>query len=73
MKKPSDLSLQMAARCWCDEETSDRVMDEKLAIAFAKRIDKLIHVIKLADKAHWTNPPILELESILKSYNEGTI
>ena len=38
-KKPSEKALQIAAKCWCDEKTSDRVMDIELAIAFAKRLD----------------------------------
>lgn len=29
---------QMAAQCWCDEETSNRVMDPVLAEAVARRI-----------------------------------
>jgi hypothetical protein len=33
---------QMAAQCWCDKETSDRVMDSTLAEAVAKRIASLM-------------------------------
>jgi hypothetical protein len=29
---------QLAAQCWCDDETKDRVMDPALAEAVAKRI-----------------------------------
>lgn len=29
---------QIAAQCWCDPETSDRVMDPELAEAVARRI-----------------------------------
>jgi len=29
---------QLAAQCWCDPETSDRVMDPELAEAVARRI-----------------------------------
>lgn len=29
---------QIAAQCWCDEETQDRVMDPALAEAVARRI-----------------------------------
>lgn len=29
---------QLAAQCWCDKETKDRVMDVELAEAVAKRI-----------------------------------
>lgn len=37
--KPSAKSLQIAAQCWCDEETSHIEMDVALATAFAKRLD----------------------------------
>ena len=33
-----DEARQLAAQCWCDDETSDRVMDPELAEAVAKRI-----------------------------------
>jgi hypothetical protein len=33
-----DEARQYAAQCWCDPETSDRVMDTQLAEAVAKRI-----------------------------------
>lgn len=38
---PSEDALQIAARCWCDPETEKIIMDEKLATAFAKRLDLL--------------------------------
>ena len=44
--KPSEKSIGIAARCWCDDETKDIEMDTRLATAFAirlDRIDKLIH------------------------------
>jgi hypothetical protein len=41
-KMPSKKALEMAAQCWCDEETSHIEMDTALALAFAKRIDNLI-------------------------------
>ena len=31
-------ALQLAAQCWCDPETEDRIMDSDLAKAVAKRI-----------------------------------
>lgn len=31
-------ALHIAAQAWCDSETSDRIMDPPLAIAFAKRL-----------------------------------
>lgn len=34
-------ALHLAAQCWCDEETSNIEMDECLAMAFAKRLDRL--------------------------------
>lgn len=37
--KPSEKALQIAAQCWCDPETSGKVMDIELAVAFAKRLD----------------------------------
>ena len=37
---PSKKSLELAAQCWCDEDTSSKVMDSTLAVAFAKRLDK---------------------------------
>ena len=33
-----DEARQLAAQCWCDPETADRVMDSQLAEAVAKRI-----------------------------------
>lgn len=33
-----DEARQVAAQCWCDEETKDRVMDHALAEAVARRI-----------------------------------
>lgn len=33
-----DEARQIAAQCWCDDETKDRVMDPTLAEAVAKRI-----------------------------------
>jgi|SRR6185312_7426887 len=44
MTQLKEAALQMAARCWCDDETKDRVMDEKLAAAFAKRLEPLLDV-----------------------------
>jgi len=65
-KKPSEKSLQKAAQCWCDEETSSIEMDIRLATAFAKRLDeaaeryeaemqRLVEALKFyADKENWT-------------------
>jgi hypothetical protein len=33
-----DEARQIAAQCWCDKETEDRIMDPALAEAVAKRI-----------------------------------
>jgi hypothetical protein len=46
-EKPSKKALQIAARCWCDNETVHCVMDEKLATAFAKRIHALLNDCRL--------------------------
>ena len=35
----SKQSLELAAQCWCDEETSEIAMIPELAVAFAKRLD----------------------------------
>ena len=45
--KPSDIALQIAARCWCDDETGHCAMDEKLATAFAMRIHSLLNDCRL--------------------------
>jgi hypothetical protein len=39
MTKITEISLGLAAQCWCDEDTSGIEMDSHLAIAFAKRLD----------------------------------
>ncbi len=39
---PSDWALQIAARCWCDDDTGHCVMDKDLAVAFARRLDALL-------------------------------
>lgn len=36
--KVQALALEIAARCWCDEETKHITMDTALAEAFAKRL-----------------------------------
>ena len=33
-----DEAKEIAAQCWCDPETKDRIMDPALATAVAKRI-----------------------------------
>lgn len=38
-----DEARMIAAQCWCDDETKDRVMDPVLAEAFAKRIATWMH------------------------------
>lgn len=38
-----DEARQIAAQCWCDEETKDRVMDPQLAEAVARRIATWMH------------------------------
>jgi hypothetical protein len=39
MTKVTVISLELAAQCWCDEDTSNIQMDPHLANAFAKRLD----------------------------------
>ena len=48
MKTPDELSLGIAARCWCDEETESITMDTALATAFAKRVQVLTDELELA-------------------------
>jgi hypothetical protein len=45
-----DEALQIAAQCWCDAETSDRVMDPVLAEAVAKRIAAWMRTAAQADR-----------------------
>ena len=40
-KEPSGLSLEKAAQAWCTPETSSKIMDEKLAVAFAEILDEI--------------------------------
>ena len=50
----SNKNLELAAQCWCDEETSHIVMESPLAEAFAKRLDEKDELIdKLQDIAIW--------------------
>lgn len=65
--------LVMAARCWCDKETESIPMDAVLAKAFAKRIETIMKVIYLADKAHWFDSPYAEIEALVKNFESGTI
>lgn len=54
-------ALEFVAQCWCDAETSNIQMDDKLAKAFAKRLaemdDKLANEFetRLADKMNSIN------------------
>lgn len=36
-----DVARGLAAQCWCDPRTSDRVMDPDLAEVFAEKLQKL--------------------------------
>ena len=38
----SEEALHIAARCWCDKETGHAIMDERLAMAFARRLTPLL-------------------------------
>ena len=48
-------AVQCAAQCWCDTETSDRVMDPELCTAVAKRISKWMQLAAIHERnaAHW--------------------
>lgn len=41
-----DLALEVAAQCWCDEETQHIVMQPALAEAFAKRLENWMNLAK---------------------------
>lgn len=43
-------ALELSAQCWCDIETSDIPMDDRLAKAFARRIAVKITRIKHLEK-----------------------
>lgn len=40
-----DEARAIAAQCWCDIDTENKVMDVELAEAFAKRIEILLNII----------------------------
>lgn len=50
---PTEIAMrearELAAQCWCDPETRDRVMDAELAEAFAKRLAPLLLKIATAE------------------------
>lgn len=48
-RRPSDLAIQIAARCWCDDRTSAEVMNTKICWAVAERIDLLLKHCEIAD------------------------
>jgi hypothetical protein len=52
MTKITEISLELAAQCWCDEDTSSIEMDSHLAIAFAKRLDDKDKQIAELDKTN---------------------
>jgi len=72
-KKLMEHARGIAARCWCDDETRGIEMDTRLAEAFAKRLVKLMSVVEMAYSAHWTNPPILECEKLIKDWVSGKL
>jgi hypothetical protein len=41
MNKPSQLAIKTAAQVWAQPETSSIVMDTKLAMAFAAKLDEV--------------------------------
>lgn len=66
MSKPTDQSLQEAAQCWCDPETSHIVMDVELAVAFAKRLDAL--KVALLKQAHHLADASSEYKKLHNNY-----
>jgi hypothetical protein len=41
IKKPSELSIRKATQAWCTKKTSNKIMDEELAFAFAEILDEI--------------------------------
>lgn len=41
MRKISRLSIEKAAQAWCTPETSNKIMDVELAMAFAEILDEI--------------------------------
>lgn len=73
LKELKQFARGVAARCWCDKETESIEMDVRLAEAFAKRLFKLMQVVKMSYIAHWTNSPYLEMEKLMKDWEEGKL
>ena len=48
IKEPSQAARMIAAQCWCQKDTSDIVMDARLAEVFAMVIDPLLDTIEEA-------------------------
>ena len=44
----SERAIHIAARCWTERTTSDRVMDPELAKAFALAIDPALSLVEFA-------------------------
>jgi hypothetical protein len=67
---PISKGIEIAAQCWCDEETSNIEMDHRLARAFAKRIDKYEEEInQLKSALANTTAHLNEQTEILKKLN----
>lgn len=45
-KNPDELSLGVAARCWCDKETESITLDPRLGAAFAKRVQWYLDLLE---------------------------
>jgi hypothetical protein len=52
-EEPTEYALQKSAQAWCDEATKSIVMDEKLAMAFAKILDTELNRMKDAGEFLW--------------------
>jgi hypothetical protein len=68
MTKVTVISLELAAQCWCDEDTSNIEMDSHLANAFAKRLDtkdkRIAELEKERDELKRRIKPLESIEAI---------
>jgi hypothetical protein len=60
------ISRQIAAQCWCDEETKHIEFDARLAEAFAKRLDLEIEAAhQYAKNADYYRNILMKIKEIL--------
>ena len=72
-KELQEFARHVAARCWCDEETESLEMDSVLVEAFSKRLFKMMEVITLVSEAHWSNPPVMEVDNLIMQWKDGRL